>query len=131
VIYLLDSDWLIDVFAGIPRAVETLRALRPQGLGISIVSHAEVFDGAFGHPDTPIRLARYRAFFAQFATIPLSSPITEVFGQLRSELRRQGQLIPDLDLLIAATALHHDLILVTRNHRHFIRIPRIRLFESA
>jgi tRNA(fMet)-specific endonuclease VapC len=131
VIYLIDSDWLIDVFVGIPRAVEILRALRPRGLGISIVSHAEIFEGAFGYPDTPDRLARYRLFLQQFDTLPLSSPIAEIFGHARSDLRRAGQLIPDLDLLIGATALHHDLILLTRNRQHFTRIPGLRIFESG
>ena len=45
--------------------------------------------------------------------------------------RRQGQLIPDLDLLIAATALHHDLTLLTRNIRHFNRIPELRLYQPS
>ena len=48
---------------------------------------------------------------------------------MRAFLRRQGQLIPDLDLLIAATALAHDLTLVTRNRRHFSRILSLRLYE--
>ena len=46
-------------------------------------------------------------------------------------LRRQGQLIPDLDLLIAATALAHDLTLVTRNRHHFERIPDLRLHSPT
>lgn len=35
----------------------------------------------------------------------------------------------DPDLLIAATALHHDLTLVTRNRKHFERIPGLDLYE--
>jgi predicted nucleic acid-binding protein len=54
----------------------------------------------------------------------------EIFGRTRSELRRAGWLIPDLDLLIAATAVHHDLVLMTRSVRHFARIPELRLFQA-
>ncbi|MDQ2810105.1 MAG: type II toxin-antitoxin system VapC family toxin [Chloroflexota bacterium] len=36
-------------------------------------------------------------------------------------------LIGDADTLIAATALHHDLTLVTGNRRHFSRIPNLTL----
>ena len=54
----------------------------------------------------------------------------EIFGQTRSELRRRGQLIPDLDLLIAATAVHHELILMTRNVRHFARVPDLVLSQA-
>jgi tRNA(fMet)-specific endonuclease VapC len=55
----------------------------------------------------------------------------EVFARTRADLRRSGQLIADLDLLIAATALHHDLTLLTRNVRHFARIPGLRLYQST
>jgi tRNA(fMet)-specific endonuclease VapC len=46
---------------------------------------------------------------------------------VRAELSRRGQLAPDLDLLIAATAMHYDLTLLTRNVRHFARIPGLGL----
>jgi predicted nucleic acid-binding protein len=44
-------------------------------------------------------------------------------------LRRQGNLIPDFDLLIAATALRHDLTLVTRDTAHFERIEGLQLLR--
>ncbi len=36
----------------------------------------------------------------------------------------------DADLLIAATALEHDLTLMTQNLRHFNRIPDLKLYQS-
>jgi tRNA(fMet)-specific endonuclease VapC len=126
--YLLDTDWLIDVFAGVPPAVQALQDVRPQGVGVSIISHAEIFEGAYAYPDIEAHLISYREFLAQIYTVPLAEPIMEVFGRTRSTLRRAGQLIPDLDLLIAATAVHHDLDLMTRNRRHFARVPALRLY---
>ena len=55
----------------------------------------------------------------------------EQFARIRARLRRQGQLIPDLDLLIAATAVTHGLTLVTRNRRHFERIPELALYRPS
>lgn len=52
-------------------------------------------------------------------------------ARLRAAPRRQGQLIPDMDLLIAATALVENLILVTRNIRHFKRISALRLYQHG
>jgi tRNA(fMet)-specific endonuclease VapC len=124
--YIFDSDVLIAVFGNNPRALQTLRELRHAGIGVSIVSHAEVFEGAFGYPDTHSQLAAHRVFLDQFETLPLSGPIVEVFARVRSDLRRVGSLIPDMDLLIAATALHHDVTLITRNLRHFDRIAGLR-----
>ena len=51
------------------------------------------------------------------------------FARLRGELRQRGLLIPDPDILIAATALTHNLTLVTRNRRHFERIPDLPLYS--
>jgi tRNA(fMet)-specific endonuclease VapC len=51
------------------------------------------------------------------------------FARVRGELRRAGMIIGDFDLLIAATALHHKLTVVTRNVRHFQRIPELALYQ--
>ena len=126
--YLLDTDWLLDVIGGVPGAARRLEELRPLGLGVSIISHGELFEGTFGFPDSEERLAEIRGFLDQFDTIPLTDPIMEIFGRTRSGLRRTGRLIPDLDLLIAATAVHHEFVLLTRNVRHFSRIPGLPLY---
>lgn len=46
----------------------------------------------------------------------------ETYASKKSELRRNGQLIDDFDLLIGATAVYNDLILVTDNEKHFRRL---------
>jgi tRNA(fMet)-specific endonuclease VapC len=50
-----------------------------------------------------------------------------LFGTLKAHLRTQGMCIEDLDLLIGATALAHDLTLVTNNADHFGRMDRLRM----
>ena len=45
--YLVDSDYLVDALAGVPAAVVLLDQLADDGIGISIVSYGEVFEGAF------------------------------------------------------------------------------------
>jgi predicted nucleic acid-binding protein len=51
--------------------------------------------------------------------------------RIRGDLRRVGRRLEDTDLLIAATALEHDLMLVTRNVNHFARVPGLRLYQPA
>ena len=129
--FLADTDYLIDASGGIPHAVKTLERLSADGVAISAVSLGEIFEGAFGFPDPPALLASYRRFLARFPVVPLSDPVMETFARLRKHLRDRGQLIPDFDLVIAATALHHDLELVTRNLRHFGRIPDLTIYKPA
>ncbi len=128
---LVETDWLIDFYIGRSDQSRILDGLEAQGLAVSIVAHGELFEGAFDFPDTALRLARIRAFLARFQTLPLTEPIMEIFGRTRSELRRCGQSIQDLDLLIGATAVYHDLIVLTGNVRHFSRIPRLQLYQST
>jgi predicted nucleic acid-binding protein len=129
--YLVDSDWVIDALTNQPTALAALRRHAADGLSVSIVTFGEVFDGAYGFSDPQAHLAGFRRFLSGFVVLGLSDPIMELFAQHRSHLRRQGNLIPDLDLLIAATALHHSLTLMTRNRRHFQRIPSLRLYRTS
>jgi predicted nucleic acid-binding protein len=101
-------------------------------LAISIVAAGELYEGAYGFPDPDTQLATYRAFLAPIPTLGLIHPIMELFARDRARLRRAGLLIPDLDLLIASTALHYDLMLLTRNRRHFTsdRFPTLKLYQS-
>jgi predicted nucleic acid-binding protein len=70
-----------------------------------------------------------RTFLVAFTPIDLDDQTAERFGELRFGFRRRGLLIPDLDLLIAATALRHGLTLLTFSVRHFARIPDLRLYD--
>lgn len=129
--YLVDSDWVIDALTGVPAALEPFERLGADGLAVSIVTLGEIFEGAYYFPDPGKHLTDFRRFLAGFTLIPLTDPAMEIFARTRALLRRQGNLIPDLDLLIAATALAHDLVLMTRNRRHFARIPDLRLYGEG
>jgi predicted nucleic acid-binding protein len=129
--YLVDADWLIDALLGHRPAVTTLDRLSGDGLAVSIVAVAELYEGAFGSPDPFAALDSFRVFLSDYAILPLTDPIATQFARLRAMLRQQGQLIPDMDLFIAATALEHDLTLITRNVRHFDRIPELTLSQPS
>lgn len=117
--------WVI----GKSEAVRTLDSLSLDGLAVSIIAVAEVYEGAFDGPDSGMKLADYREFLSVYALLLVTDPIAVRFARLWATLRRQGMLIPDMDLLIAATALENDLTLVTRNFRHFDRITGLKLYR--
>lgn len=62
--------------------------------------------------------------------IPYDTDVARVYGRLRAELQDAGTPLAVPDLQIAATALHHDLELVTGNIRHFERVPELRLCRA-
>lgn len=127
-IYLVDSDWVADYLKGRDTARTLLQSLVPEGLAISIITYAEVFEGLYYGTDRRRHEEGFRAFLQATPILPLTRAVARRYAVLRGGLQRQGQLIDQPDLFIAATALHHDLILVTRNHQHFERIPGLRLY---
>lgn len=128
--YLIDSHWLIDLLSGVPAAVNVIERLSGEALAVSVVSYGELFDGALGDTNPREELARCRALLDRFTMVSLSDPVMERFARIRKQLRESGQLIPDLDLLIGATAVHHDLTLLTRNLRHFRRVPDLKIYQT-
>lgn len=129
--YLVDADWLIDAMIGRAIAQETLARLSDEGLAVSIIAVAEVDEGAFTSIDPHRILEGMREFLGDFAVLPITDPVVERFAQTRALLRQQRQMIPDMDLLIASTALVADLTLVTCSLRHFTRIPGLQLYTRT
>ena len=128
--YLLDTDWAVDVLRR-SHASRQIRGrideLMPLGIAISVISLAELSVGPHLVGDTADRRAEMLDFVAQFALIPVDQETCEMFGQIEARLRQQGQPIGRFDTLIAATALQHDLTLLTNNRRHFERIDGLQI----
>ena len=129
--YLVDTDWVISYQRGFAPVVQRLNRLLPHGAGISIVSLAEFYDGIVGEPDPEVGMRVLRVLYAGgLAIVRLDDEICWKFAQERRRLRAAGTPIADLDLLIGATALHHDLTLLTNNRRHFERLPDLRIISA-
>lgn len=129
--FLIDTDWIIDALHGIPAAVVPLTDLAPNGLALSIITLGELYDGAYRLSNPAADVQAIRRFVQGYQILPLTDQIMEHFGRHRAYLRGRGATVPDLDLLIAGTALVHNLTLLTRNQRHFGRIPGIRLYQPS
>ena len=131
VTYLIDSDRVIPFLRGRTAALELIASLDPLGLAISVITYAEVSEGVDSGRAGERQSAGWREFLKFVDVIPVDRAVADRFAAIRAELRASGMLIPDMDLWIAATALTHDLTLVTGNLRHFDRVPGLRIHASA
>lgn len=129
--YLVDTHWVADWLAGRAAAVTLLTDLSRDGMAISLVTYGEISEGVDYGRDPKSAEAAFRRFLRGVDVLPLGREIMKRFARLRGALRRQGRLIGDPDVLIAATALAHDLTLVSRNIRHFARLPQVRLYQET
>ena len=125
--YLVDTDWAIHWLNRHPGIVRRLGELQPEGVAVSIISLAELYEGVY-HSMNPEGNERVlNEFLRGVAVLGVDQAICKVFGQERGRLRATKRMIDDFDLLIAATSLQHDLTLLTNNRRHFDMVEGLRL----
>ncbi|MBI4480617.1 MAG: type II toxin-antitoxin system VapC family toxin [Acidobacteria bacterium] len=123
--YLIDTDWAIHYLNGTPSIVERLNQLSDQGLGLSLLSLAELYEGVF-YSTNPERNDRHLHDFLRGLTlIGIDEETCRIFGRERGRLRKTGKTIGDMDILIGATAVQFNLTLLTNNRRHFEAIERL------
>jgi tRNA(fMet)-specific endonuclease VapC len=127
VAYLIDTDWVIHYLNGHPAIVERLEELQEQGLALSVISLAELYEGICYSRDPDPNEQALNNFLRGVTVVGIDEDICRIFGRERGRLRAAGQLIGDCDLLIGATALHHHLTLLTNNRWHFELIEGLQL----
>jgi tRNA(fMet)-specific endonuclease VapC len=66
---------------------------------------------------------RIEAILRSIVVLPFESPADDIYAEIRVYLEQRGTPIGPNDLLIAASALLNDCVLVTRNDREFSRVP--------
>ena len=128
--YLVDTDWAIHWLHSNERVQNRLEELRGQGLAISALSLAELWEGVHYSRDPQESERQLHDFLGRVSLIGIDAETCNSFGKERGRLRALGKRIGDFDLMIGVTACQHDLTLLTNNRRHFENIEGLRV-ESA
>jgi len=125
---LLDTDILSALMRQHPIATARARAYLAvhQRLTFSIITRYEVLRGLYAKNATA-QLAAFEKFCGSSTVLPLADPIVVRAAKAYADLHQRGTLIGDGDILIAATALEHGLVMVTNNESHFQRIAGIQI----
>lgn len=125
--YLLDTNVCIDYLNGDDEElVERILAMGPEPLAISTLSLAELHFGAARSARPEANRERIAAFVREVPTLGFDDDCAEHFGRIKATLTASGQLIPDFDVAIAATALAHGRVLVSSDG-HMRRIQGLPL----
>lgn len=128
--YLFDTDAISEVLKPrpLPAYVTWLRTIPRAEQFTSAVVIGELFKGAFRSTDASRHLRNIETRVLPAVTVlAYDVEVARAYGALGAQLEGAGRALADADLQIAATAVHHDLELVTGNLRHFRRIPGLRL----
>ena len=125
----LDSDLLVSFLRRQPDALAAMNRLESEEgtLCTTIVTVCELFEGA-SFASEAVRASRaLESLLSRMSVIDLDLDSARIFGQIRCDLRRTGRLLDDMDMLIASIALAHGETLITRNGKHFGRVPGLKI----
>lgn len=123
---LLDTNVIIKMLNGDSEAVRIFDLL--QNPEISVITAGELFYGANKSSRRQENLKLFQDFFYEYDIIPVNEETSRIYGGIKAELVRDGINIPENDLWIAATAIQHDLILVSFDS-HFRNIKNLKMLE--
>jgi tRNA(fMet)-specific endonuclease VapC len=125
---LLDTSFIIDLLRGREEAVRRIKTLEAESTATNISSPSifELFVGISltKKPDSEKR--RIMDFLKSWGTLVLDSECAARGGTIHGQLIKDGQPIDPEDSMIAAIALINDEVLLTKNSKHFSRVPDLR-----
>lgn len=125
--HLLDTCTCSCLIRGHPGCHHRMRRCSPSLLGIAAVTWAEGLYGCERSPRGHILRQMWTVLTRDWHVVPFDRACAEHYARLRADLERRGYVIGDRDMMIAATALAHDLVLVTDNDSEFSGILGLRV----
>ena len=125
--YVLDTNTLIYFFKGMGRVSGNLLAKSPNEIGIPAIVLYELEYGIVKSSSPEKRIEQLHALCALITILPFSLREAKIAASIRFDLEQKGQPIGHYDVLIAATALQQNGVLVTCNTREFSRIETLKI----
>jgi len=128
--YLLDTNICIYLFKGKYSIDKKIEKAGVKNCAISEITYAELIYGAEKSERRKENLKLIEKFTNQIAILPIFNGI-QIFAKEKARLRKAGKIISDFDLLIGATAVANDLIMVTGNVAEFKRLKDLKIENWA
>ena len=112
---LIDTDIASFIFKGSNYADPYSPLLSGQELAISFMTIAELFQWSIVRQWGDRRLVQLEQYLSNYLVIPVDQSLCRQWAQIRADRQNTGRAISPQDAWIAATAIRHDLPLVTHN----------------
>ena len=132
--YLLDTNTCIRYISGrAPSIRAILHSKDFSEIVVCSITKAEMYFGSQKSLSPQRSRAEQDEFFRHIESLPFDDDSADEYGSIRAYLERRGTPIGPHDMLIAAIARANGLVVVTRNTRHFNRIPGLNVedWEAA
>ncbi|MFW6307059.1 MAG: PIN domain-containing protein [Campylobacterales bacterium] len=123
--YLVDSDVLIYFLKGDREAVKKLSKLSPIELCTSRINYTELMYGAYNSARVEKNINTIVPFLDNFQILEFCKESSIIFAKTKTKLKRGGDIVADMDLMIASIAIANNCILITNNLKHFEKIEAL------
>ena len=121
--YLLDTCVISDFIKAEAGTQARLKETSPVDVAVSVITVMELRYGLVLNAQRAQKIEpAISNFLSSVSILPFGDLEAEQAAQIRADLKSRGQLIGAYDVLIAATALQHSLLMVTANQREFERV---------
>ena len=128
--YLLDTDIWIEYFHDRHGVKEEILRHDFSDVFVSEITIAELYYGALHSQNVKKHLDEVYTLQETFEVLPISEVLMD-YATIRNELSKVGLSVDHFDLLIGATAIHYDLVMVTHNVKHYKHIEGLNLQDWA
>ena len=121
--FIADADVLVDFLKGVGEAERIRIELQTGRLCTTTIAAFELWAGAGNHQ----QIAAVETLLGALSILPLDLSSARRAGEIQRDLASREAGIGMADSLVSGICLEHDAILLTRNRRHYERVPGLRL----
>ena len=129
--YLIDSDILIYFLKGEKEVVEKLSRIPIDDLYTSRINYTELIYGAYNSARVEKNLKIIVSFLDNFKILEFDKNSSLIFAKEKARLKKNGNIIADMDLMIASIAIQNDCTLITNNFKHFKRVQDLQIAPKS
>lgn len=123
---IIDSDILIYFLKGDERVTKLLSSIKQDELFTTRINYTKLLYGAYNSQRVDKNLAIIKDFLSNFNILEFDDKSSLVFAKIKAQLKQQGNIIADMDLMIASIAISQGQTLFTNNLKHFTRIEKLK-----
>lgn len=124
--FLLDTNICIYFLKGQYNLYDKINSVGLENCYISEITLAELKFGVENSEQIEKNTMVLEKFKKQFTILPIFGAL-DVYAKQKAKLKAKGKILDDFDLLIGATAIANDLILITKNTTDFIRMDGLEM----
>lgn len=122
--YLLDTNICIFFLKGKYNLNKKIAEVGEENCFISEITVAEMKYGVENSKTIELMRLIVEAFIPKFVVIAIYASL-DIYAKEKAKLKKQGLLIDDFDILIGATSINHNMVMVTNNTSHLSRLKHI------